>query len=170
MLARMKHHFPRQTTWPRDRRRGFTIVEVAVAAGVMILAIASSILVVQSGFRSLDTARKTTLAAQIIQSEVERIRMLSFSSVQSKQGTSTIELEDIFPQNTDLERQVLAEMKKVFITRTRSITPLTAYSSEVFDITVTVSWKGLDGVTRTRSSSTRYSKGGLYAYYYTTNG
>lgn len=156
---------------PRRRllrsRAGFTIVEVAVAATVMVLAISSAILVLQSGFRALDTARKTTLAAQIIQSEMERIRMLSWNRVQQLQTASpTIDLATIFPQNTAVEREVLAQMQRAF-TATRTLTPLADFSNEIVEITVTVTWKGIDGVTHNRSTSTRYAKNGLYTYYYT---
>jgi type II secretory pathway pseudopilin PulG len=148
-------------------KAGFTIVEVAVAAGVMVLAISSALIVIQSGFRSLDTARKTTLAAQIIQSEMERIRMLSWSRVEDlMDDPPQVDLTDIFPQNTEIERKVLAEMQRTF-TATRSITALADYSNEVVEITVTIIWKGIDGVTHNRSTNTRYCKDGLYNYYYT---
>ncbi len=157
---------------PLRGRRGFTIVEVAVAATVMILAITSAIIVLQMGFKALDTARKTTLSAQIIQSEMERIRMLSWSRIQALKTASdddpSINLDDIFPKNTEVERKVLAQMKKTFTPApTRSITYLSDYGNDVVSITVTVTWTGLDGVTHSRSTSTRYSKNGLYNYYYT---
>lgn len=150
-----------------ERRSGFTIIEVAVAATVMVLALSSSILVMQAGFRSLDTARKTTIAAQIIQSEMERIRMLSWSRVEDLMDDSPqIALSSIFPQNTELERKVLSQMERTF-TATRTLTALADYSNEIVEITVTVTWKGIDGSAHTRSTNTRYCKNGLYNYYYT---
>lgn len=143
------------------------MIEVTIAAAVMALVISGSILVLQSGFKSLDTARKTTLAAQIIQSEMERIRMLSWSRVQDLAAEdSEIDLDTIFPQNTALERNVLAQMENVF-TATRTITPLADFSGDVVEITISISWTGIDGIAHNRSSSTRYCKDGLYAYYYT---
>src|SRR5690606_29804220 len=138
----------------------------ALAAAIMAFAISGSIVVMQSGFKALDTARKTTLAAQIIQSEMERIRMLSWNRVQAlRDQPAEIQLGDIFPSNTELEQKVLAQMQANF-TATRSITPLADFSGEVVEITISISWKGIDGVTRNRSSNTRYAKDGLYAYYY----
>lgn len=138
------------------------------ASFVLVFAISSAILVMQSGFRALDTARKTTLAAQIMQSEMERIRMLSWNRVLAlaDEGAAPIDLRGIFPQNTDLEKRVLSQMEKIF-TPTRTVTPLAAFSNEIVEIRVTISWKGIDGVAHNRSSATRYSKDGLYAYYYT---
>jgi type II secretory pathway pseudopilin PulG len=150
-----------------SKRSGFTIIEVAMAATVMVLAISSALIVMQAGFRSLDTARKTTIAAQIIQSEMERVRMLSWTRVEALMTADPgINLETIFPRNTDLERKVFAQMEDTF-TATRTITPLADYANEVVVITVTVSWKGIDGTAHTRSTHTRYCKNGLYNYYYT---
>ncbi len=145
------------------------MIEVTIAAAVMALVISGSILVLQSGFKSLDTARKTTLAAQIIQSEMERIRMLSWSRVQDITAEETypkIDLDTIFPQNTALERNVLDQMNRAF-TATRTITPLADFSGDVVEITISISWTGIDGIAHNRSSTTRYCKDGLYAYYYT---
>ncbi|MEZ0218453.1 MAG: hypothetical protein ACAH89_15045 [Rariglobus sp.] len=148
-------------------KAGFTIVEVAVAASVMVMVISTALIVMQTGFKALDSARKTTLAAQIIQSEMERVRMLSWSRVQTlSTASSSIDLTTIFPQNTEIERKVLAQMQRTF-TATRTITPLTDYSSEVMEITIAITWKGIDGVTHNRSTKTRYCKNGLYNYYYT---
>lgn len=148
-------------------RAGFTVIEVALAATVLALVISTSLIVMQSGFRSLDTARKTTLAAQIIQSEMERIRMLSWTRMeQLMHDSKDIDLSTIFPSNTAVEKKILDQMNEAF-TATRTITALTDYSSEVLEITVTVTWKGIDGVTHNRSTNTRYCKNGLYNYYCT---
>lgn len=152
------------------RRGGFSLVEVIAATFVMLLAISSAILVMQSGFRSLDTARKTTLAAQIMQSEMERLRMLSWSRVQALIGTepAQIDISTIFPQSTEAEKRILEEMKRTF-TATRSATYLSGTDDELIGIGITVAWKGIDGVPHTRTSNTRYCKNGLYNYYYTLN-
>lgn len=134
----------------------------------MVLVISSAILVMQSGFKALDTARNTTLATQIIQSEMERIRMLSWTDVQRMDVSADVDLATIFPQNTELERKVLAQMQRTFSPLpTRTLTPLTDYSSEIIEITVTVTWKGIDGINHSRSTKTRYCKDGLYTYYFT---
>lgn len=149
---------------------GFTLVEVMVATFVMLFSISSAILVMQSGFRTLDTARKTTLASQIMQSEMERMRMLSWSRVQALIPTSpaTIDIATIFPQNTAAERKILDQMKLAF-TATRTAGYLAGSSDEIIEIGITITWKGIDGTRHERTSSTRYCKNGLYNYYYTLN-
>ncbi len=155
---------------PRRPDAGFSLVEVIAATFVMLFAISSAILVMQSGFRSLDTARKTTLAAQIMQSEMEHLRMLSWSRVQALVGPepAKIDISTIFPQTTEAEKRILEEMKRTFVP-TRSATYLAGTDNELIGINITITWKGIDGVSHTRTSNTRYCKNGLYNYYYTLN-
>lgn len=165
---------PRTVRLVRLRARasaGFTLVEVMVATFVMLFSISSAILVMQSGFRSLDTARKTTLAAQIMQSEMERMRMLSWSRVQAliTVEPATIDLDSIFPKNTAGEIKILEEMKRSFVTRQRTAGYLSGSGDEIIEIGIKIAWRGIDGVAHERTSSTRYCKNGLYNYYYTLN-
>lgn len=150
---------------PRLRAKaaaGFTVVEILVATFVMLFGIVSAIIVIQSSLRSLDTARNTTLAAQIIQSEMERIRLLSWSAVNSLPGSAGINIDDILP--ADLPS--ITELRNRFAV-TRAATDVSGKVGELKMITVTVTWQGIDGQRHTRSSSTHYCKEGLYAYYYT---
>src|SRR5258708_3837662 len=59
----------------RKKNSGFTIFEVAMAAAVMALAISSALLVMSRGFASLDSARCISYASQIMQSELEKMRL-----------------------------------------------------------------------------------------------
>src|ERR1044071_4324040 len=68
---------------PRRRRpdSGFTILEVSMATFVMGFGIATAIVAMQSGFKTIDVARGTTIASQILQSEMERLRLLSWTTM-----------------------------------------------------------------------------------------
>lgn len=159
-------HAPSPARSRRTRAAGFTLVEVTVATFVMVFAITSSILVIQSGFKALDAARKTTLACQIMQSEMERIRLLSWTDIAAMPESGTVNLANIFPRETAEQRKVYDNITKTF-TPTFTTTNLSSNDNEVRQITVNVTWVGLDGVRRYRSSFTQYCKDGLYAYYYT---
>src|SRR3954469_3581425 len=87
------------TRAPR-RRAGFTLAEVMMAAGVMAFAISGSIMVVQRGVKAIDNARNTPLASQIIQSEMERIRLLNWSDVDALGASANLVLTTIFPPGT----------------------------------------------------------------------
>jgi prepilin-type N-terminal cleavage/methylation domain-containing protein len=148
---------------------GFTLIEVMAAAAILAFVISGSIITMQSGFRALDTARKTTLAAQIMQSEMEQLRMQSWNRVRDLLTASEeIEIEDIFPQNTETERSILAEMERTF-TATRKAAFVTGSGDEIIQVDISVTWNGIDGKPHKRTSSTRYCKDGLYNYYYTLN-
>lgn len=154
--------------FPRRRRApaaAYTLVEVMLASFVMLFAISTSLLVFQNGFRALDTSRKTTLASQIMQGEMERIRMLNWTQVQALPAEQEIDFENLFPRNTAAEQKILDLMKKTFVAKRTTATPA-GYDNEVRQVTVTITWNGIDGQPHRRSSQTQYCKNGLYAYYY----
>src|SRR3954468_9851573 len=62
------------------RTAGFTIFELSMAVMIMAFALTTSITVLQAGFRALDTARNTTIAAQLLQSVLEDLRMLPWNA------------------------------------------------------------------------------------------
>jgi Tfp pilus assembly protein PilV len=138
--------------------RGFTIMEVAMATFVMAFGIATSIVAMQSGYKHLDLSRGTTISAQIIQSEMERLRMMSWTMINALPETQTFDGATYFSTNADV-------VGKYSITRT--VAPNTAQPTEMKDITVAVKWKGYDGRWHTRSFTAIYAKNGLYDYYYT---
>src|SRR5688500_5965266 len=62
-------------------KSAFTLLEVMMAATVLVLGISSSIIVLQYGMRAIDTARYTTLAGQILQSQMEKLLLLNWDHV-----------------------------------------------------------------------------------------
>jgi Tfp pilus assembly protein PilV len=61
--------------------RGFTIMEVALAATVLALTLVGMIGVIESGSEMLDLSRKQTLADQILHSEIDQLRLQSWSVI-----------------------------------------------------------------------------------------
>jgi Tfp pilus assembly protein PilV len=162
---------------PRPSRRraaaGFTILEVAMASFVMAFGIATSIVAMQSGFRTIDVARGTTLASQILQSEMERLRLMSWSSILAL-STAT-DTTPPYPPGSPAGVEMFdgaaffsssaAVAGKYTITRT--VTADSTRPDEVMNITLSVRWQGYDGRWHTRSFRSMYAKNGLYDYYYT---
>jgi Tfp pilus assembly protein PilV len=142
----------------RASRAGFTIIELVLATFTLTMGIGTAIIGMQSGFRHLDLARGTTIAAQIIQSEMERIRMMSWS------GVSALPAKDIFDGalNFTTSSRVAG---KYSVTRIR-VADATR-PTEVAHIDISVTWKTYDGRSHTRSFNSIYTKNGLYDYYYT---
>ncbi len=149
-------HFPPRRL-PRDAR-GFTILEVALASFVMALGISSAILAMQSSFRFLDVARDTTLTSQILQSEIERIRMMSWASVSTLPAEETVNLSTMFTADANLAAR---------FTVTRKVVKDDDRENDVRLITLSVKWTSYDGRSHSRRFQTKYVKNGLYDYYYT---
>lgn len=70
--------------------RGFTIMEVALAATVLAFTLMGMISVVESGSQMLDLSRKQTMAAQILHGEIEQLRLQSWMAIAGEPlGNST---------------------------------------------------------------------------------
>ncbi len=145
---------------------GFTIIEVAMATFVMAFGIATAIIALQMGFKALDVARDATLASQIMQSEIERLRLLPWNnasttavdSICELPASETVALASMFASSARLTNK---------FTVIRTVTPDPDRPADVRFITITVTWRSYDGQEHTRSFSTMYAKNGLYDYYYT---
>lgn len=144
----------------RPREAGFTIVEVAVASAIMALALCSCFSLMQMSFKSLDTARTSTLAAQVMQSEIERLRLLNWSDLNSMITTNPapVNVATVYANDSNIASR---------FTATRLIKPTAGRESTMLDIQIFITWRGLDGATYNRSFKTKYSKNGLYDYFYT---
>jgi Tfp pilus assembly protein PilV len=142
----------------RPRNAGFTIVEVAMATFVMAFGISTTIIAMQAGFKQIDLARGTTIASQVIQSEMERLRMMSWSNIAALPATSTFDGATYFTTNTKVVGDFMI---------TRTVAANAAHTTDMKDITVTVAWKTFDGRNHTRSFTMTYAQNGLYDYYYT---
>lgn len=155
---------PRVASRPPPRRRpwtgseGFSIMEVAMATFVMAFGIATSIIALQSGFKTLDVARGTTLASQILQSEMESIRLMSWSQVHALDGTTNVDLSTVFTTDPTVASR---------FTLQRTIGDLSGKEGEMKEITLVVSWRTVDGRPLNRSFRTYYTRNGLYDYFYT---
>ncbi len=144
--------------------RAFTIVEVAVAAVVLAFGISSAIITIQAGYRTMDDARNLTIASQVLQSELERLRLLPWSSdtggesITGLPASEEVDLTSSFTSNAQIAGR---------FTLVRTVAQTTGRETTMRDITLTVSWTGIYGVTHSRTFTTRYCKDGLYDYYYT---
>lgn len=136
-----------------------------MASFVLIFSLATTIVALQSGFRSMDTARGLTLASQIAQSEIERLRLLNWEGtggIASLPASETVDVSSIFTSDTTVASrfQVVREVS--------SIAGDTRVNADLIkQVTITVTWKTIDGVSHTRVFRTIYSKNGLYDYFHT---
>lgn len=129
-----------------------------MATMVMAFGIATSIIALQSGFKTLDVARTTTLASQILQSEMERIRLMSWGEVNTLNASQTVDLSAVFVADPAVADR---------FSLVRQIADVSGMVGEMVQITLTVSWQTVDGRPLSRTFQTVYAKNGLYDYYYT---
>jgi Tfp pilus assembly protein PilV len=135
---------------------GFTLVEVMFASIVLLLAIVTSISALQRGFQALDTARNLTAASQVMQAETERLRLKSWDQVQALQDS----------RDNSVAVTGVTGAATLNFTCTRSIRDIKVNMKE---ITLVSTWQGHDGRSHTARYITRYSKSGLYDYFYTAH-
>jgi type II secretory pathway pseudopilin PulG len=138
----------------RGMATAFTLLEVMVATIVLVFTITSSIAVMQSGFQSLDTARNLTTAGQVLENEMENLRLKNWTQIQALQDAG----------NTTVAPDPRLGAAATRFTCTRTISDLKA---DMKQITLTTTWIGADGRTHTASYLTRYGKNGLNDYAYT---
>ena len=132
-------------------------MEVMMASFIMALGISTSIIAMQASFKQIDLARGTTLASQIIQSEMERIRLMSWTKVAALPASATFDGTSFFSTST------VAATYEV----TRSVVDDATRPGEVKNISVAVRWQTSDGRWHRRTFTAIYAKNGLYDYYYT---
>jgi hypothetical protein len=82
--------------------RGFTIMEVGLAATVLALTLTGMIGVVESGSQMLDLSRKQTLATQILHSEIDQLRLQSWMAVAGENPAGTTSVSGSFYSSTQV--------------------------------------------------------------------
>ncbi|HXB02717.1 MAG TPA: hypothetical protein VNV15_07870 [Opitutaceae bacterium] len=148
----------------RRSARAVTILEVMIATMVMALTITSSLLVLKSGFKMVETARYTTLAGQILQSQMEKLRLLSYTQLQGcEDSNNTPHGPSSF--TPDLVQTVAGTLSQLNnFTCTQSITP--GSTTNVIDILLTATWTSSDGMSHTRTYYTQYAQYGISDLFY----
>jgi len=160
-------------------------MEVIVAASVMILALSSSLIVVQQAVRAIDTARYTTLAGQILQSQIEKIRMLNWSQLRdSTYGPGATANAYFTPDVTSASTAQInrfdagggaGTFAQSISQPSAAYSDLSLYNSNRFDgastngmyvITVTAKWTGSDGRKHTLVYTTNYEYMGISDFFW----
>jgi len=129
----------------------FTLVEVLMAAVIMLVGVVGMIDAIKIGSEMLDLSRKQTIAIQVIHSEIDRMRLSSWTDVQQLPATSTYDLSSTSFQGVS---QGFSCTRVVSDVRT-----------DLKKITYTITWTGNTGRSYSRSSSTYVGKNGLYVAY-----
>jgi len=135
---------------------------------VMLIVVSTSILVLQRGYQSLDDARNTTLATQVLQSLMEDLRLNNWTQITTLQSTNNgvagnITIDSSFTGYSTTAANMLSDF-----TCTRTITDVSGQTNMKL-LTLAVTWVGYNGTSHSLSFSSYYGKSGLYDYFYTTH-
>lgn len=178
MMRHVKYARPvipcRKTTLPRlfgpSGQRAFTILEVLIAAFVLLTAIGSSLYALGRGFASLDSARCISYASQIMQSEFEKMRLTQWGNGTTGAGSGTTGVTAYPTTSTNVPIDATyftAGDVGSRMTMTRVASNAVGHTSdkEVIMIKLTITWTTRDRRTLSRSYVTYYGKNGLYDYF-----
>lgn len=139
-------------------RAAFTLVEVMIAFTILIAGLCGGLATIQSGLKSIDSARCSTLAAQIMQSQIERLRLLNWTDLSGNIGENRdVSVTGLVPVSAN---DIAGRFKL-----TQTILTDTSRTG-IINIQLNVTWTNIGGVVQNRSFVTRYAKNGLYDYYF----
>lgn len=126
-----------------------------MAVLVLAMAITTSLTAMQRAFLDLDTARNLEIAANILQCEIEKERLFTFT--RASDATYVPVIDSSFAGNPAIAGR---------FTLSRSISLLAAHNNQMVQITLTARWRSYDGHNVARSYTTYYQQNGLYGYLY----
>ena len=130
-----------------------------MAVFVLAFAIMTSLTTLQSSYAAIDTARCTTLAAQIIQSTMENLRLKNWTTINALASSQTIDMATIYGSALPVSKNFTCTLKASDVTGQPNMKQLV----------VEVAWTGLDGRSHLLDSMAYYAKDGLYDYFYTAH-
>jgi uncharacterized protein (TIGR02598 family) len=155
-------------------RSGFTLIEVALASTIIVVGFIGMVAALAIGSEMLDTARKQTIAAQIIQSEIDYLRLQDWDTV-----LKNLSNQSQVPLTTALDNPLSSGCRHLYGTSLASlpyrsltygwqVTNVRTDSSGnpvLRQVTITVSWASITGKPHSRSSVTYIGKYGLNVSY-----
>ena len=145
---------------PIKNRLGFTLIEVALASTILVVGFVGMIEALAVGSEMLDTARKQTIAAQIMQGEIEYLRLQSWTSIQSL-TTSSADYIGNYPEFSSTS--LLAKWGTSFKFARQMVSP--DPHPNLRQVNLTVSWTSITGKPHSRSVSAYIGRYGLNVCY-----
>ena len=134
---------------------GFTLVEVMVSVFLMAIVFTAAFGSYFLGMRMVEDAREELRASQIIQSELEAMRSLSWAELEALPS-----IEPIQPTGT-----LIQQFAKNYIAY-RQVYEVTGSGGTQKQIIVYVWWKNSRDLYSHQIANTVFTKGGLNDYYY----
>ena len=136
-----------------NRQGAFTLIEVMVAMIVFSMVIAGGLVGISRGFELIDTTRNYTRSSQVLQSELELLRTLPWST---------------FSQLS--ESELTEKFQEQIVTQFGEDSYVGAFTTELtggdlMKVVVTVEWSARKGRVHTLNYVTFFTEGGVNDYY-----
>ena len=157
----------------KPRTRAFTLIEVMLGGAFIALAFIGMVQVIISGSNMLDLSRKQTIAAQIIHTELDQVKLYDWTTVNGWASTSsTISIDTLSGSDAVSssrfgypELQTLKNVAKGF-TVVRTVTAISG-RADMVTIKFTVTWTSNLSTKKTfsRYGTTNFGKNGLFVTY-----
>ena len=112
--------------------RGFTIVEVMMASMILVVAFFGMIQAITIGSELLATARRQTIANQIITHEIEKLRLQSWTDIGALTASPTATYDS---DSTEIDTAIAASGVSF-----RLATAVTTVTTDLREVTFTVQW------------------------------
>ena len=126
-----------------------------MAAMIMALVLSTAVTTLQRAFINLQNARDLNIASQMLQSEMEKMRLADWTTVSGFTTSVTpVTLDAAFTSNPFVGNR---------FTLSRTVTDP---KTDTRIITLRVVWLGADNRPLSRNLAMRYSRHGLYDYFY----
>jgi prepilin-type N-terminal cleavage/methylation domain-containing protein len=152
----------------RRSARGFTIIEVMMASVILVVAFMGMIQAITLGSEMLATARRQTLASQIIEHEIGQLRLKSWGSMPAS-GSATITINDSYANG--LFKDAIASCGLTYSNlslsmATTNLDGLSDSATTFKDVTFTLTWTATPSSaaaarTYTRKATAFFGKYGL---------
>lgn len=139
-----------------------------VAGLVLVVLFLSALAALQSGFRMLDTARNTTLAGQILQSEIEDLRLQAWTKIAAYPVGAPVAIDLAASIGKHLDSGEAAALAQRF-SATRTVADVPDRAGNLKRVTIALSWRDYAGTLHTRSYETLLGHFGLSDYFVTTH-
>ena len=142
----------------RARVAGSSLVEVMMGVLVLGLVFGTAFSTIGQGFILVENGRDNTRVSQILQAEMENLRVLTWTGIEAIANNST------WTPSTEFGAAAVARytcQRKVTTTQTATSGAATQKA-----IILRVTWTDSQGISRSRKYMTKFTKGGINAFYY----
>ena len=129
---------------------GFTLIEVALSATVMLFVIAGMLSTVTSGAQILDSSNRMTTASNLITHHVNELRLEGWDEVSRLPANRALSVPTRFASvasGMSIQRTVVEE------------------DTDLYRVTFAISWTGITRREYTKSEDALFAKNGLSATY-----